>query len=172
MHWKEIINKYIDYIYKAFELVVKVMLVFITLLIAVQVLLRALFKYSIPWSEEISLICFIYITFFSMAIGVRYDLHLRVQLFVSGFTQPVRKVIEFLNNIILLVICSMMFYTGIKLTIYGVASVMPATQWPTSVIYLPTPIAGFMSCIHIILRLLGISGSETADNYIKGAFKE
>lgn len=112
-----------------------------------QVFLRAAFEYSIPWAEEVSLIAFIYITFFTLAIGVRYDLHLRVQLFVASFPMPVRKAIEVLNNLILLAISVLMLYTGIKLTLYGVASIMPATRWPTSVIYFPTPVAGLMCCI-------------------------
>ena len=159
MLWKEKLDSFLGYIFHIFEWVVRALLIFITLLISMQVFLRAAFEYSIPWAEEVSLIAFIYITFFTLAIGVRYDLHLRVQLFV-------------LNNLILLAISVLMLYTGIKLTLYGVASIMPATRWPTSVIYFPTPVAGLMCCIHLVLRLLGIAHSDVADNYIKGAFKE
>lgn len=172
MLWKEKLDSFLGYIFHIFEWGVRALLIFITLLISMQVFLRAAFEYCIPWAEEVSLIAFIYITFFTLAIGVRYDLHLRVQLFVASFPMPVRKAIEVLNNLILLAISVLMLYTGIKLTLYGVASIMPATRWPTSVIYFPTPVAGLMCCIHLVLRLLGIAHSDVADNYIKGAFKE
>ena len=64
MKAKETIARIESIIYTGFEWICRVILVFITLLIAVQVFLRAAFQYSIPWSEEVSLMGFIYITFF------------------------------------------------------------------------------------------------------------
>ena len=115
MKAKETIARIESIIYTGFEWICRVILVFITLLIAVQVFLRAAFQYSIPWSEEVSLMGFIYITFFSMAIAVRHDQHLRVELFVSKFPRAGKKAIDLIDNIVMLAISIMMFYTGIKL---------------------------------------------------------
>ena len=71
MLWKEKLDSFLGYIFHIFEWVVRALLIFITLLISMQVFLRAAFEYSIPWAEEVSLIAFIYITFFTLAIGVR-----------------------------------------------------------------------------------------------------
>lgn len=169
MKTKEKIDKVESVIYNAFEWIVRILLVFVTLLISVQVLLRAVFSYSIPWSEEVALMIFIYITFFTMAITVRHDQHLRVELFVSKFKRGGKQAIEFFDNLIMLVISLMMLYTGIQLVQYGVASIMPATRWPTSIIYLPTPICGALASIQQILRLTGISTSESARKFIEGA---
>ena len=162
----------VNHVFDAFAWGVRIILVFITLLISLQVFLRAVFDYSIHWSEEVSLIAFIYITFFAMAIALRYDMHLRVELFVSRLPKTGRKAVEFFDNLVLLLISISMVYTGVKLTVYGVASIMPATRWPTSIIYLPTPIAGIMCCLQQVFRLIGIAHSDVADNYIKGAFEE
>lgn len=117
MKAKETIARIESIIYTGFEWICRVILVFITLLIAVQVFLRAAFRYSIPWSEEVSLMGFIYITFFSMAIAVRHDQHLRVELFVSKFPRAGKKAIDLIDNIVMLAISIMMFYTGIKLVV-------------------------------------------------------
>ena len=150
-----------------FEWITRVLLVFTILLITAQVVARAVFNYSIIWAEEVSLICFIYITFFTMAIAMRYDLHLRVELGVAWLPKGGRRVVEFVDNVLLLGVSVLMLIAGIHLTKYGVASIMPATRWPTSVIYLPTPIAGCLCTLHQVLRLLGIAKSETAKQFIE-----
>ena len=166
MKAKETIARIESIIYTGFEWICRVILVFITLLIAVQVFLREAFQYSIPWSEEVSLMGFIYITFFSMAIAVRHDQHLRVELFVSKFPRAGKKAIDLIDNIVMLAISIMMFYTGIKLVQYGMSSIMPSTRWPTAVIYLPTPICGIMASVQQLLRIVGLSESEASKNFI------
>lgn len=167
MKAKRYIGKAESAIYCGFEWSCRAILVGITLLIALQVFLRAVFKYSIPWSEEVSLMGFIYITFFTMAIAVRHDQHLRVELFVSKFPRAGKKVIETLDNLIMLAVSIMMLVTGIQLVRYGFSSIMPSTRWPTSIIYLPTPICGLMASIHQLLRLLGLNEpSDTAKAFI------
>ena len=109
---------------------------------------------------------FIYITFFSMAIAVRHDQHLRVELFVSKFPRAGKKAIDLIDNIVMLAISIMMFYTGIKLVQYGMSSIMPSTRWPTAVIYLPTPICGIMASVQQLLRIVGLSESEASKNII------
>ena len=158
MKAKETIARIESIIYTGFEWICRVILVFITLLIAVQVFLRAAFQYS--------LMGFIYITFFSMAIAVRHDQHLRVELFVSKFPRAGKKAIDLIDNIVMLAISIMMFYTGIKLVQYGMSSIMPSTRWPTAVIYLPTPICGIMASVQQLLRIVGLSESEASKNFI------
>ena len=162
MKAKRYIDKVESAIYTGFEWICRAILVGITFLIALQVLLRAALNYSIPWSEEVALMGFIYITFFTMAIAVRHDQHLRVELFVSKFPRVGKKAIDMLDNLIMLVISIMMLVTGIKLVQYGLSSIMPATRWPTSVIYLPTPICGLMASIQQFLRLLGLNEPSDA----------
>lgn len=166
MKIKDRINRIESVVYDVFEWIVRIMLVFVTLLIITQVFLRAVFNYSIPWSEEVSLILFIYITFFTMAITVRQGQHLRVDLFVSRFPRNARKAVEFFDNLVMFCISVMMVWTGIRLTQYGVSSIMPATRWPTSVLYLPTPICGALACIQQFLRMIGFSTTERAQQFI------
>lgn len=163
MKAKRYIDRVESAIYTGFEWICRAILVGITLLIALQVLLRAVFSYSIPWSEEVALIGFIYITFFTMAIAVRHDQHLRVELFVSKLPRVGKKAVDTLDNLIMLAISIMMLVTGMKLVQYGFSSIMPSTRWPTSIIYLPTPICGLMASIQQLLRLLGLNEpSDTA----------
>lgn len=172
MTFAQKLDKMVGYIFHGFEWAVRILLVAMTLLIVLQVTLRNLFGYSIRWGDEVALDMFIYITFFTLAVALRGDQHLRVELFVARLPKGARKLVELLDNLILLALCIMMVYTGFILVQYGLNSKMASTGWPTAVIYLPTPITGIMCCIHQVMRILGIAKSEVAERYIKGVFEE
>lgn len=172
MTFAQKLDKAIGYIFHGFEWAVRILLVAMTLLIVLQVTLRNVFSYSLKWGDEVALDMFIYITFFTLAVALRGDQHLRVELFVARLPRLGRKYLELIDNLILLALCGMMFWTGIILVKYGFNSKMASTGWPTAVIYLPTPITGLMCCIHQVMRIFGIAKSEVADRYIKGVFEE
>lgn len=165
-------DKAMGYIFHGFEWAVRILLVAMTVLIVVQVMCRNIFSYSISWADEVALDMFIYITFFTLAVTLRGDQHLRVELFVAHLPKVGRKYLELLDNLILLALSIMMVYTGFLLVKYGFNSKMASTGWPTAIIYLPTPITGLVCCIHQVLRVFGIAQSEVADRYIKGVFEE
>lgn len=166
------IDRVIGYVFHGFEWAVRILLIAMTLLIVLQVSLRNLFHYSIRWGDEVALDMFIYITFFTMAVALRGDQHLRVELFVSWLPQKGRWLLELIDNIILFLLSVLMVYTGFVLVRLGFNSKMASTGWPTAVIYFPTPVAGIMCCIQQVLRIFGIAESEVANRYIKGVFRE
>ena len=51
MLWKEKLDSFLGYIFHIFEWVVRALLIFITLLISMQVFLRAAFEYSIMMQQ-------------------------------------------------------------------------------------------------------------------------
>jgi TRAP-type C4-dicarboxylate transport system permease small subunit len=166
--WKKA-NNILECIFGTMEWLVRFILVAMTVLVSLQVVCRSQFNISIKWVEEVSLIGMIYVTFFTLALGIHYDSHLRIEMFVQWLPRRGRQALEFVNNLLLLFVSFLMVYFGWQLTRYGMASIMPATHLPTSIIYLPTPIAGFLGCIHITLRLAGIvPPSEVAIAYIDG----
>jgi TRAP-type C4-dicarboxylate transport system permease small subunit len=165
----EKINNILEKVFKILEWLSRIILVVMTLLVSAQVISRSGFNFSIKWAEEVSLICMIYITFFTLALGIHYDSHLRIEMFMQWLPKKGRRALDFINNLLLLFVSIMMVYYGWRLALYGRASLMPAIHVPTSIIYIPIPIAGLASCFHLILRIFGmIPQSETASNFING----
>jgi TRAP-type C4-dicarboxylate transport system permease small subunit len=165
----EKVNSILEAVFKGMEWLCRIILVVMTLLVSAQVISRSGFNFSIKWAEEVSLICMIYVTFFTLALGIHYDSHLRIEMFVQWLPKKGRRALEFINNLLMLFIAIMMVYYGWRLALYGRASLMPAIHVPTTIIYIPTPVAGLVSCAHLILRLFGmIPPSETAVAYING----
>lgn len=159
-------------VFHIFEWIVRLLLVAIILVVSAQVFTRNLLSYNIRWADEAAIDLFVYIVFFSLAIAVRYDIHLRVELFVSRIPKRGRIAIEFLNNLFLLFLSILMIYSGYKLALQGLGSIQPTTRLPNAVIYAATPIAGIVCFLHILLRIFNIAKSDTATRYIEGVFDE
>jgi TRAP-type C4-dicarboxylate transport system permease small subunit len=166
----EKLNAVVEKIFVILEWLSRIILVIMTLLVSAQVVSRSGLNISIKWAEEVSLICMIYITFFTLALGIHYDSHLRIEMFMQWLPKKGRRALEFINNLLLLFVAIMMVYYGWRLAMYGRASLMPAIHVPTTIIYIPTPVAGIVSCIHLFFRIFGvIPPSEAANAFINGS---
>lgn len=159
-------------VFHIFEWIVRGLLIAIVLVITAQVFTRNALDYNIRWADEAAIDLFVYIVFFTMAIAMRYDLHLRVELFVTRLPKRGRYLLELLNNLFLLFLSILMIYSGYKLAVQGMGSVQPTTRLPNAVIYAATPIAGIVCFLHIMLRIFNVAHSDTAERYIEGVFEE
>lgn len=73
-------KNYLDYLEEYFCMGI---LVFMTLLIFLQVILRYVFSYSLSWSEELSRYLFVWISWIGASYCVKIDAHLRVTAIVG-----------------------------------------------------------------------------------------
>src|SRR4030042_869826 len=81
---------------------------------SINVVLRYVFSSGISWVEEISKdVLMTAFTFLSMAIGVKLDSHINVDLFPKGTPQWVTTVLLKLKYLVLTVIGFVLFYYGI-----------------------------------------------------------
>lgn len=144
----------------------KLLLACMTVLVFLQVVLRNGFNSGIRWAEEACLIGMVWVTFTTIAVGVRHDVHMRIELFVQWMGRRQRKALEFFNNLMVLFVGIMMAYFGFLLFRHGFSSTLAATKLPTAVAYVPIPVMGCLITIQMILRLTGITESDAAEKFI------
>ncbi len=162
------IQKILDAVYAAVGLAVKALLLFMVVLITGQVILRGSTGRSIKWAEEVALIAMVWVTFLTMAMGVRYDIHIRIDMFVDWLPKKGKIALEWALNLILALIAFLMVWYGYELTRYAMRSTMPATQFPTGVVYGVVPVAGAICLLQTLSRLLGGPRSVVAQNFVDG----
>ncbi|MCL2001496.1 MAG: TRAP transporter small permease [Planctomycetes bacterium] len=164
------LNKWIlDPAFAAVSHSVKALLLFMTVLVSGQVFLRATTGRSIFWAEEVSLIAMVWLTFLALAMGIRYDIHIRLDMFVNWLPKRGKIILEYILNLILLFVTGMMVYYGGSLTFHiGMLSQLPATRFPTAVIYGIAPAVGILCCLQILSRLMGGPRSQLTQNFIDG----
>ena len=143
------------------RMLVNVLLLFIVILISLLVILRGTIGYSIKWAEEISLVSMMWITFLTMALGIREDIHIRIEMFVTWLPRRAKVALEYFLNTVLLFISVMMIYYGGMLTKFAMLHRLPATRFPSAVTYIIIPAVGVVCMLQLLVRLIKGPNSET-----------
>jgi TRAP-type transport system small permease protein len=126
-------------------------------IISVNVIMRYFFSSGISWMEEISKdVLMPAFTFLSMAIGVKMNLHINVNLIPNRAPAWIPLGLLKLKHLILAL-------TGLVLLCYGTslifsikASIATLPMLPASLQFVAIPLAGLLIACDSILSLLGI----------------
>jgi TRAP-type C4-dicarboxylate transport system permease small subunit len=102
-----------------------------------------------------------------MAIGVKLDLHINVNLFPKGTPQWVTTVLLKLKHLVLTVIGFVLFYYGILLIMGIKGSIASIPSLPASLQFILIPLAGFLILFDSIMSLFGV---EKDNQYLDRIF--
>ncbi len=143
-------------------------LAFQLVIISTNVIMRYFFASGISWMEEISsCVLMTAFTFLSMAIGVKLDLHINVNLFPRGTPHWVTIVLLKLKHLILAIIGFVFCYYGILLIMGLKGSIASVPSLPASLKFILIPLAGFLILCDSVMSLLGV---EKDDGYLDRKF--
>ena len=146
----------IEWIYRILVQYSKFVLIVIVAVVSAQVFSRKILHSSIRWSEEVTLVLMVWMAFISMAIGVRENLHIAIEMFFNKLPVKAQKFFNFLNNLFIAIVGVVLLVYGIILIKYTSTSTLPATKLPACTLYLMLPVGGFFIAYYSILRLLGL----------------
>jgi TRAP-type C4-dicarboxylate transport system permease small subunit len=145
-----------------------IFLAFQVIIISVNVIMRYFFASGISWMEEISSnVLMTAFTFLSMAIGVRLDSHINVNLFPKGTPQWVTTILLKFKYLVLTVIGFVLLYYGILLIMGIKGSIASIPKLPASLQFIMIPLAGFLILYDSLMSLFGI---EKDDRYLDRIF--
>lgn len=96
------------------EIVASGFIIVTTLLVLMNVFLRYIMDTGIYWSEEVATICFVWFVFLGSSVAYRKNAHLGVDLLVKKLPDKLRKTVEIIVDLILLIINAYIFYLSIK----------------------------------------------------------
>lgn len=155
------IRKVFNAIHSASAFLACVFLAFLLVIISVNVIMRYFFSSGISWMEEISKdVLMSAFTFLSMAIGVKLDLHINVDLFPTQTPQWITAVLLKLKYVILAVIGFVFLYYGILLILGIKASIASIPSLPASLQFVMIPLAGLLIIYDSIMSLFGIEKED------------
>jgi TRAP-type C4-dicarboxylate transport system permease small subunit len=95
-------------------------------------------------------------TFLSMAIGVKMDLHINVNIIPSRAPQWITAVLLRLKYSVLAVIGVVLVYYGVLLISGIKASISTLPMLPASLQFIAIPLAGLLIACDSLMNLLGI----------------
>jgi TRAP-type C4-dicarboxylate transport system permease small subunit len=102
-----------------------------------------------------------------MAIGVKLDSHINVNLFPKGTPRWVSTVLLKFKHLVLAVIGFVLFYYGILLIMGIKGSIASIPSLPASLQFIMIPLAGFLILCDSLMSLFGM---EKDDHYIDRKF--
>ena len=119
------------------------------LVVLTQVLMRYLFGWPNPWSEELSRFCFIWLSMLGAALAVERKSHF-------GFDQALRKLTpeqyrwaRRFATAAVAAVSALLIVSGMALVQLAGAQYSPALDVPMSWVYASVPVSGFLMLIHL-----------------------
>jgi TRAP-type C4-dicarboxylate transport system permease small subunit len=138
----------------------RVLLVAMVLLIGANVFMRYVLNSGIVWSEEIALVLSVWFIFIAMPLGVRKDLHISIHLFRNP-APWLDRALSVLKSLATLLLGWVMLRWGWVLVAFTSRSIMPATELPSSLLYLIVPISGVLMLWEALTDLVGFDTNAT-----------
>lgn len=118
------------------------------LIIIYQVFSRQLFQHTPSWSEELSIILFVWVSFLGIAYGFKARLHIGVSFLVDMFPKPTQNAMDFFAKILILIFGGVLTIYGWKFTVLMGSSTLAGTGLQTSYLYAAIPVTGIFVLIN------------------------
>ena len=137
------------------------LLVALVVVTGTHVFMRHVLNSGLRWAEEVDLILVVWFTFIAMALGVKKDLHISVNLFSRTLNPRMETVLLKLKALAVLVVALVLVLHGWKLFQTGMRSTLPATGLPAGVQHLAMPVAGLLMLYDGLMDLCGLDKGDT-----------
>ncbi len=150
------ISKVINGIHIGSIYLAMVLLIGMAIIIVINVFMRYVLNSGLRWAEEVAKLLMVWFTFIGMAVGVKQGLHISLHLLPKNLPPVIDKSLIFLKDITILVIGAVFLIYGVKLVEFTSKSIMPATEWPSSILYLILPISAVLILSEALLDIFKI----------------
>ena len=131
-----------------------VLLAATVLLSFVQVVARYVLLISTPWTEELARLCFVWAVFLGAAIGVKRNLHTRVDfLFVQLAPRAAGLVLAGMDLLLAAMAAVMILYGG-QLILSTRADFSTSLGYPRNWFYVPVPLSGILMLWYLLPSLV------------------
>lgn len=150
-------NELSDFLEKIVETLGVTLLVLMVLIIGIQVFCRYFLNFTPSWSEDISLLFMIWFSFLGIALGVKRDTHLSIEVFYSRFSKGFQNFINIFNYILIIFFSYILLTRGIVLVKMTLRSTIPSLGIPTSNLYIAIPIMSGLIIVFLIQKFIKYS---------------
>jgi TRAP-type C4-dicarboxylate transport system permease small subunit len=110
--------------------------------ITIQVVMRYVFSYAPPWSEELAILMFSWATIGGLALGVREGFHVRLTLLLDPLPKIPRDVAERAMSLITAGLGAFLAWSGWRFMDLTSGSVSAAIAYPIEILNVMAPVSG------------------------------
>ena len=135
------------YLLRAIDIIVVGSFSVMTFVVFVNVILRYAFNSGITFSEELSRLCFVWLTFLGAILAMKENAHIRVDSFIRRLSIRARKSCSVIVNVLIIYVCWLLFDGSLTQTLINLDTQSPALGIPMAFLY----ITGVISSVGIII---------------------
>ena len=144
---KKIINK----IEKITEYLLEILLVLLVIMVFFQVINRFVMHIPAAWTEEFSRFIFVWASAIGIALALRKKAHIGLSIIINSFPSALRKIIQFIDQIVMLAFYLIILYWGSNWSYYGLMESTDSLQWfPMFYVYIAIPFSALLLVIFSI----------------------
>ena len=118
-----------------------------------QVVARYVLAVSTPWSEEIARLAFVWAVFLGAAIGIRRDLHTRVDFLFVRLPAGLAAAVAVGMDLLLAGMACVMVGYGAQLVVSTRFDFSTSLGYPRNWFYLPVPVSGALMLLFLVPKL-------------------
>jgi len=125
-----------------------------------QVVARYLFNRPPAWTEELARYCQVWVIMLSASLCLRRGSHLAVDYLGPGLPPRLRRGLEWLSGILIMIFAAVVMVHGGRLMLAGRFQVSPALGLRMSLVYAVIPLSGGLMLLEAALRLPALRKEE------------
>jgi len=142
------------------EYAMEVLLVVTVLLVLVQIFSRYVIQQNVKGIEEVARLTLVWGCFIGAGYCVIHDKHINIDFIVTRFPPPLRKAVEVISILILLVVSGVMIGAGTAFVIkrWAFPDYSTSLLFPRSLYWLPVPVCGLIVFVNAASRAVSFVG--------------
>ena len=149
----QVLKMIFDFIEKALDAVLVVMMIIMGSSIVIQVFSRYVLNRPTSWSEEIARYFFVWITMVGSAVVLRRRGHIDVSVLVDRLPNRLRLAVALLSDLAVLFFLGILCWAGIGITQVAHRQLSAATEVPMSFFYSALPVGAFFMILFLAVTM-------------------
>jgi TRAP-type transport system small permease protein len=123
----------------------------LTVSVFLQVLVRFVLKYPLPWTEEVSRLSFVYSIFVGATIAVREKTHINVDFVLVALPEMTARAVKWVGTALVAIFLGFVIWQGVVFVLATGIQMTPVLQLPFRHLYLVIPVSGALMLLYLIL---------------------
>ncbi|KJS81175.1 MAG: hypothetical protein JM58_17595 [Peptococcaceae bacterium BICA1-8] len=152
-----------DRINKLIMRIVALLLAIIFVLLFAQVIFRFVINQSFSWSEEVARYLTIWMVFLGVAIGVRKQSLIAVEVVVQSVPKKIKTILKVMVLLITLVFSVFLIVFGKKISMMSIHDVSTALSMPMWIAYAAIPVGGILTFLNTFVALIETLAEREGD---------
>jgi TRAP-type C4-dicarboxylate transport system permease small subunit len=109
-----------------------------------EVVFRYFFRHPFLWTDEVTRLALIWMTFIGVVIGVKKGSHITIDFLLKKFPQSLQAILGVAIKIVFMGFCVLMIINGAQLTKLKMDIPTPALEWSWGLFYFPLVVSGVL----------------------------